>query len=307
VGDRAGEIATVQCHVTAPRRATRTSCGAARVIFAAALLALSACRSTTPPPTAPPLTVHESTNAILWIQTAAEYEASTHQAFRSAAAHLDIALADPAWTAAPEQAGAFGALPPAIVLDMDEAIVRSDRYQAQLVAENDRYRLDDWNDWVRTETSEPISGALEYVRDAHARGVRVFYVTNRTAEVEASSLATLRKLGFPVDGGDEDLLSQNERPDWGRDKSSRRALICQTHRVVQIVGDNLNDFTSGARASVEGRRALAERYAGWWGSRWIILPNPAYGGWEGALFDHEWSLPREEQLERKRRWLRTWR
>lgn len=272
-----------------------------------ALLVVSGCQSTPDarPGATPP--THESTNAILWLQTAAEYRAATLQAFRSATLHLDAALADPAWTAAPEQTGDFAALPPAIVLDMDEAIIRSDRFQAGLVRSNTTYRLQDWNDWVRTETSEAIPGALEYVRYARRHGVKIFYVTNRTAEVEASSLATLRKLGFPVERGAEDLLTQNEQADWGSDKSSRRAVVCRTHRIVQIVGDNLNDFTSGAHSTLEERLALTTRYSSYWGSRWIVMPNPSYGGWEGALHGYQYGLSREEILERKRGHLRPWR
>jgi len=274
-----------------------------RRAVALALLALPACQSAK----APPSGAHEGLNAILWMQTAAEYEAASRQAFRTAAAHLELALADPSWTAAPEQTGDFAALPPAIVLDMDETIVRSDHFQAGLVAAGEPFRLEAWNDWVRSQDARAMPGALDYVRAAQARGVHVFYITNRTAEVEAPSLATLLELGFPVAGGADDLLTLNEQPDWGQDKSSRRARICESHRILQVVGDNLNDFTSGADEAVAARNALARRYERYWGSRWILTPNPAYGGWEGALFDYEWALPREKQLERKRRWLRTWR
>jgi acid phosphatase len=251
--------------------------------------------------------VHEGTNAILWVQTAAEYRAASLQAFRAATVHLERALEEPGWTAAPEQSGDYGTLPPAIVLDMDEAVIRSDRYQGWLVKEGRRYSLETWNDWVRTETSEAMPGALPYVRRAIELGVHVFYVTNRTAEVEAASLDTLRALGFPVANGADDLLTQHERPEWGTDKSTRRAEICKTHRILQIVGDNLNDFTSGAHTTVEARLALAERYGGYWGSRWIVMPNPTYGGWEGALYDYQYGLPHDEKLRRKREWIRTWR
>jgi len=293
---------------SSPTAALRAALRTIRGLAVGALLAgLLACQSTPEAQRAAAHPAHEGTNAILWMQTAPEYRAATIQAFRSAAVHLERGVADPTWTAAPEQAGDFGQLPPAVILDMDEAIVRSDGFQAWLVANDRPYRLDDWNAWVRSETAEAVPGALDYVRRARELGVKPFYVTNRTAEVEAASLATLRKLGFPVEHGAEDLLTQDERPEWGTDKSSRRAVVARTHRVVQIVGDNLNDFTSGAHASVAERLALAERYAGYWGARWILTPNPSYGGWEGALFDYDYGLSREEIRERKLRHLRPWR
>lgn len=212
-----------------------------------------------------------------------------------------------AWTAAVEQTDAFAALPPAIILDMDEAIIRSDRFQASLVGEDAGFDLQDWNDWVRTETSEAMPGALEYVRHAVERGVTIFYVTNRTAEVERATFETLRKLGFPVEGGLDALLTQDERPEWPGDKSSRRAYLARTHRILQIVGDNLNDFVSGTHVDAGARRAIADTHAGYWGTRWIIMPNPAYGGWSGALFDFEYGMPREQKLERLYEHLEPWR
>ena len=249
---------------------------------------------------------HEGLNATLWLQTAAEYRANVLQAFTGATAHLDQALADPTWTAAVEQTGDFGALPPAIILDMDEAIIRSDRFQAQLVRDDAAFTIEDWNAWVRTEVSEAMPGALEYVRQAKARGITIFYVTNRTGTVERETFETLRKLGFPVEGGLEALLTQDERPEWPSDKSSRRAHLARTHRILQIVGDNLNDFVSGAHVASAARRELAESYGGYWGTRWIITPNPAYGGWHGALYDFDYGLPADERRERLRQHLESW-
>lgn len=267
-----------------------------RAGVAAALAAgLAACQTAAPAPPAG----HENLNATLWLQTAAEYRAVTLQAYQTALAHLDRALADPAWTAAPEQTGDYGALPAAVILDLDEAVVHSDAYQAGLVVHDREFSLEDWNDWVRSEETEPVAGALEYVRHAMNRGVQIFYVTNRTHEVEAATLATLRELGFPVDPEGEDLLTRFERPEWGTDKSSRRAFLARKHRIVQVVGDNLNDFTSGADRPTDVRMALVERYRAWWGTRWIILPNPAYGSWERALYGFDHGLPRRERLRRK--------
>lgn len=291
---------------------TRGRRGAAGLWLSAALLAVAGCARGpapgAPPPsaTATPAPRHDGLNATLWLQSAAEYRASVLQAFHAASAHLDRALADPTWSAAIEQEGDPSALPPAIILDMDEAIIRSDRFQAQLVREGRGFTLKEWQAWVRSETAEAMPGALEYVRHARARGVAIFYVTNRTAEVEQATFDNLRKLGFPVEGGLDALLTQGERPDWPADKSSRRAFLARSHRILQIVGDNLNDFVSGARTEPAARRALADAYAGWWGVRWIIMPNPAYGGWYGALFDFDYRLPVEERRRRMFDQLRTW-
>jgi acid phosphatase len=288
----------------------RSASGAGAVARAAVAcllgLALSACASGAGL-RAEPLRVHENLNAMLWLQDSAEYRANALQAFAAARAQLDRALDDPTWTGAAEQTGDFAGLPPAIVLDMDEAIVRSDRFQAGLVKKGEPFRTADWNAWVHTETAEAMPGALAYVRHARERGVQIFYVTNRLAAVEAASLATLRKAGFPVEGGADQVLAQDERPDWTSDKTSRRAFLCRSHRVLQIVGDNLNDFSGGTGGTLDERRALVEEHASWWGSRWIVLPNPAYGSWEGALYGYDQALPRSEILRRKYEQLDSWR
>lgn len=270
------------------------------------VLCLAGCR-TTPGTGERPLTTHEGLNATLWLQSSAEYRANALQAFAAASAQLERALADPGWTSALEQTGDFADLPAAVVLDMDEAIVRSDRFQARLVKADEPFRIEDWNAWVRSVDAEAVPGAVEYARYALERGVRIFYVTNRVAEVETESLAALRKAGFSVAGGADDVLSQDERPEWVADKAARRAFLCRSYRLVQIVGDNLNDFVAGSDLAPVERQALVERYAAWWGSRWIVVPNPAYGAWESAIHGHDHSLPRGEVLRRKYELLDAWR
>ena len=52
--------------------------------------------------------------------------------------------------------------------------------------------------------------------------------------------------------------------------------------------------------TAEGRRAAVEPYEDWIGERWFVLPNPTYGSWEPALFNNDWSLPREARRQAKR-------
>ena len=77
---------------------------------------------------------HEDLDALLWIQTSAEYAAITRQTFRLARLQLGDALVDPAWTASLEQQGmldddpdALNGLPPAIIVDVDETVTRPTR------------------------------------------------------------------------------------------------------------------------------------------------------------------------------------
>ena len=44
------------------------------------------------------------------------------------------------------------------------------------------------------------------------------------------------------------VLLANERPDWGKEKQSRRDHVAKTHRVIMLVGDDYGDFVFCSRA-----------------------------------------------------------
>jgi acid phosphatase len=271
----------------------------ARGRAAAAFLLAVACAHRVPAPSGS--TTHEKLNAVLWVRTSGEWAASAYQAYALAGTRLDQALEpqNKGWTAAVEQTGDFAGLPPAVVVDIDEAILDNSEFEATLIEGKGKFDLRFWKAWVRQEDAIPIPGAVEFTEHARARGVRIFYVSNRAHDVEGSTRENLRKLGFPVEDGVDTILSQAEREDWGSDKSTRRAYIAETHRIVLIVGDDLNDFVTGARSDPKSRLELTRRYGKWWGTRWILLPNPVYGTWERSLYQFDESLPRGEILRRK--------
>lgn len=239
---------------------------------------------------------HEALRATLWVQTAAEYPALTLQAYRGAEAVLERALADTTWTAAPvEQVRGFGTLPPAVVLDIDETVLDNAPYQARRIEVGGEFTPESWNEWVLEATAEPIPGAVEFTRRAEALGIAVFYVSNRDAELEDATRRNLASAGFPLGDGLEDrILSRGERPDWGSDKTTRRAHVAARYRILLSVGDDLNDFVP-ARISRGEREEIVQRYRAWWGERFIVLPNPIYGSWESAILDWRFDLTPEER------------
>jgi len=250
---------------------------------------------------------HPSLDAVLWEQTSAEYGASTEQAYRLARVQLDEALRpeNAGWTAAPEQVRDCGDLPPAVILDVDEGVIDTTSFQARIVERDGRFRLAAWNDWVREEKGRAIPGAVEFAQYARAKGVRIFYVTNREHAVEDATRRNLQALGFPVDADGGNILSRNEREGWGSDKGSRREFIAAAYRVVLVAGDDLNDFLSGSRLPPRERVALARRWRSNWGTKWIVLPNPIYGGWERSLYGFDNQLDPTEILRRKLEQLET--
>lgn len=237
---------------------------------------------------------------MLWAHTSAEYRALSQQAFAVATLRLDESLQpeNARWTAAVEQQGDFEALPPAVIVDVDEAILDTSEFQIEHLQDGGTFDIDRWNAWVEEANAPALPGSLAFAQHADARGVRIFYVTNRAAGVEGSVHKNLVARGFPVDASGENLLTKGEQEGWGSDKTSRRAFLARTHRIVLMVGDDLNDFVLG-KASPEERRLLSDRYAEYWGRKWILLPNPIYGTWERSIYDNETSLTPEQILERK--------
>ena len=279
--------------------------GSARGLVVVVLgVALGGCAArATPARTATPVVPVglEQLNGVVWMQTAVEYEAAARLAYHAAGLALERALADPSWTAATEQTGDFHRLPPAVVLDVDETVLDNSVHQARLVADGRVYNEPQWNAWCEERAATAVPGALEFTRAAAARGVTVFYLTNREAAVKAATRDNLAQLGFPLDPARDTLLTKGERPEWaGSEKASRRRFIARDYRILLLIGDDYGDFSEGARRPLAERRASAEPHRSWWGERWFMLPNPNYGTWERALVG-----PGEDAIAAKRRHLVT--
>jgi len=246
-------------------------------------------------------------NAVLWMQRSAEFKASALTAFALARIRLDQALADPAWTGAPkEQTGAYQSLPPAVILDLDETVLDNSGYQAWMTLRGTTFDPKTWNAYVNTMTSLAVPGALEFARYADAKGVKVFYVSNRAAEEEPATRKNLEKLGFPMGGGVDTMLMTRKQPDWGSAKGTRRAFVAKSYRVLLNVGDNLGDFVDEYRGTEAERLKVMEQHRERWGREWIVIANPAYGSFESAPFGHDFKLSDGERRRLKRAVLDAW-
>jgi acid phosphatase len=188
-----------------------------------------------------------------------------------------------------------------VIVDVDETALDNGPFEVRMAREGRRFDPAIWDAWVAAAAAEPIPGALEFTRRAAELGVRVFYVTNRDASEEAEgTLRNLERAGFPLDSEVDTLLLRGERPEWKSDKTTRFAEIAREHRVLLVIGDDLNDFLSGAReASVAARRAMADAVADRFGTSWFLLPNPLYGSWLRALGDLEAEGSEAEVRRRK--------
>jgi len=246
-------------------------------------------------------------NAVLWMQRSVEYKASALTAFALARIRLDQALADKDWTAAPkEQTGAYQSLPPAIVLDVDESILDNSGYQAWMTLKGTTFDSKTWNAYVNTVTSQVIPGAVEFARYADSKGVKVFYVSNRTADEESATRKNLEKFGFPMGGNVDTMLMTRKQPDWGSAKGTRRAFIARSYRILINVGDNFGDFVDDYRGGEAERLKVMEDNQARWGREWIMIANPSYGSFESAPYRHDFKLSDGEKRTLKRGVLDAW-
>lgn len=238
---------------------------------------------------------HEQLQGTLWMQTAAEFRVLAETTYRAAGESISAALADPTWTAATEQTSDPSALPPAVILDLDETVLDNSHFQGEQVFRRVAYSPSLWTDWVTLKGAKSIPGAKEFLKTIRDKDIAVFFVTNRELGEEAATLENLAALDIQATA--EEILANKENG-WTSDKTARRKFVAQKHRILLLIGDDLGDFIP-AKLTPEERVTAAAKHSDWWGRRWFLLPNPMYGSWDRALYDHDTSLPDEVVLQRK--------
>lgn len=277
-----------------------------RITLLVALVAATACRSSIPAPAAPGSDNQRlaTLSAILWVQTAAEFDALTRQTYRAATSAMrDRLEAAPSSSIVTEATAGCSGCAPAVIIDVDETVLDNSAHDARRILDGQPFEPVVWTAWVNERAAHEIPGALAFAQEAQRLGVTVFYVTNRTQEEEAGTRDNLRALGFPVSTEVDTVLTKGDlSASASSDKSDRRRWVATNYRVLLIIGDDLNDFVP-ANVSREERDALIERHAANWGTSWFMLPNPVYGSWERALLrdlpDGATPAQRREHLLRK--------
>ncbi|WP_262927459.1 5'-nucleotidase, lipoprotein e(P4) family [Phytohalomonas tamaricis] len=228
----------------------------------------------------------------LWMQSAAEYQALSYQAFNMAKLRLDQAMKD----------RKQGDKPLAVVVDCDETVIDNSAFEAYLVGHDAEYSSALWGQWVNDAQAKALPGATSFLNYAQRHGVEVFYITNRKQAELAPTMQNLAQLGFPY----VDTRHVMMRTDTS-DKQPRRDQVLQDHNVVLYMGDNLADFDSGYDApEATTRQQHVKEQQALFGERFIMLPNPAYGGWEGALYEGDYSLSPGEKDQRRKAALMPW-
>jgi 5'-nucleotidase (lipoprotein e(P4) family) len=212
--------------------------------------------------------------ALAWKQTSAEYRALYHQGFNIARMHVQNALAQ-------QQPGDK---PLAVITDVDDTVLHVLSYWGHLVNSNKDFFEDAvWDQWIGLNLMTAAPGALEFLQFCEANNVEVFYVTSRDQGEPTLSIAlsNLRSVGAPfVD--EEHVTALRE----SSNKEIRQNEIMQSHNVVVMLGDNLNDFRRKyyVRGDIDGRIAAMEEDKHLFGMQYVMFPNPTDGHWLAAIF-----------------------
>jgi 5'-nucleotidase (lipoprotein e(P4) family) len=227
------------------------------------------------------------TGAVLWMQSSGERAALSYQAFTLGRMMLDRDLRTN-----------HGKKRRAVVVDVDETIIDNSRYQAGLIKNRQNFNDQTWLEWINRAQATAIPGAVDFLKYASSRGVRVFYITNRKAAEKEGTAANLQKLGFP-NVNDETLLVRTDTQ--SSSKEPRRQSVSAKYRVVLLMGDNLNDFSDAFEnaKTVNARMSVTDQNRARFGSTFIVLPNPMYGDWESAIYEYK-RLTEEEKAARRK-------
>lgn len=215
---------------------------------------------------------HPSENAVLWQQTAAEYDALCLQAYSLAKVRLENAY---------QPGDDLGDNKPvAIIMDLDETVLDNSPYNGKLIIENESYSSKSWDQWVERASADLVPGAAEFIDFAKNRGVDVFLISNREEKhIEATKRNLLEK-GIEI-GTEFYLFKRNDS-----EKTSRRDQVYDSHNIILYIGDNLADFDDVFDDDLDyfQRKDLVNNdYAELFGDKFILIPNPMYGDWEKSL------------------------
>ncbi len=226
--------------------------------------------------------------AMVWYQTSGEFKALSYQAYNVAKMIFDKDIEE-----YPDETATR-----VVIVDIDETILNNTPWKADSIGANSGGYAAGFIEWAASLSAKPQPGALEFLNYVVETGGEVFYISNRPEAMKQITIDGLNKVGFPLADSDHVLLAATVD---AVDKEPRRQLVDQNYKIVVLMGDNLNDFLSIFRnVSIDERNLLVDQMKEYWGTKFVVMPNPIYGDWEEAV--NYWSLtltPEEKDKLRK--------
>ncbi|WP_199766373.1 5'-nucleotidase, lipoprotein e(P4) family [Helicobacter acinonychis] len=167
---------------------------------------------------------------------------------------------------------------PAVILDLDETVLSTADYSGYLIKNCIKYTPETWDDFEKQGSLSLIPGALDFLEYANSKGVKIFYISNRSQKNKAFTLKALKDFKLPQVSEESVLLEEKDKP-----KAVRREMVAKNYEIILQVGDTLHDFDAifaKDAKNTQEQQAKVLQNAQKFGTEWIILPNSLYGTWE---------------------------
>lgn len=254
---------------------------------------LAACRPSTAvvkPPEAPRTEAvspertlsRQNVDAVIYQNASAEVHRLYQQGYALARVRLDANLERP------------HALPPAVIVDIDETVLDNSPSNAEDAAMGRTFSPAEWKRWTAMAKAKALPGAVDFLNHAVGKGCAVFYITNREMDEKEATMKNLIAEGFPM------VDEAHVMPMAGTsDKTERRAEVAKGHFIALLVGDQLTDFDQSLKdRSVEDGKYRVDALRDTLDRYFILLPNAMYGVWLNAV-----AGPDTAKLDNKERFL----
>jgi 5'-nucleotidase (lipoprotein e(P4) family) len=214
--------------------------------------------------------------ASLYQQRAAEYKALCFQAYNIAKERIDAAVKK------------HGKKPFAVITDIDETLLDNSPLDAGRALHNLNYDSKAWKQWTAKGIADSVPGAPTFLKYAASKGVKIFYISNREADERAGTLKNLQLYHLP----NADSLHLLLKKEPSSSKESRRQKVLKKYNIILFCGDNLPDFDAiyDNNPTETDRTAATQKLRKEFGNCYIVIPNPTYGDFEGALFMFNFKL-----------------
>ena len=217
----------------------------------------------------------------LWYQRSSEMKAIYYQCFNWAKIRIDSEVAK------------NDSKKLAVVVDIDETMLDNSPFETNCIQTGKGYSKETWSEWTSQINAKPLPGAVEFSKYAESNHVEIFYISNRGVAEFDVTLKNLQKENFAFADSSHLLLKTNTSS-----KKSRRNLIKENYEIILLIGDNMGDFSEifEDRSDNFGFNLIEENKE-FFGERFIVLPNPMYGGWENEVFEGNRNLNNEEKYQ----------
>ncbi len=234
---------------------------------------------------------NQSTLGVVWVMSSGEYDALCYQGYNLAYSYLK------------DYIDSHKGKKVAITLDLDETALDNSPYAGWQIINKKTFSPSSWNRWVEAKKAIAIPGSLEFTKAAKKLGITIYYISNRNHHLLTPTIQNMKNLGFPFADEDHILLK--------KDSSNKKPRMDEVrnmgYTIALSIGDNLDDFDSEIyHKSFKERKKYVFNTNNEYGTKRIILPNPNYGSFEGAISKDYWKLSSEEKIDARYKAITPW-